>query len=862
MRQTAFFTIAILVLCSQSFARVQAENLIVLPAAELSLEDVIHEIQVQTTLTFTYSNKINTAAKIIFSSTRLTVQQILDTIHDVTGVTWQVKGSKIILKPAALKHTIEGYMRDLHSGENLIGGNIYSVPDLHGTTTNTFGHFSFTLPEGSISIMASYVGYDASEIRFELNGDTTLNLLMKNTELNEVLVLADTSREAITELTQMSSITVPIQQLKSLPAMAGEVDVMKSLSLLPGVQPGPEGSTGLYVRGGGPDQNLVLLDGVPVYNASHLYGFFSVFNADAINHVELIKGGFPARYAGRLSSVVDISMKEGNKEKLKGEGAVGIVGAKFTLEGPLKKDKATFIISGRRTYADLLTKPFTRNKPDQYGYSFYDLNAKVNYKINAAQRLFMSFYSGDDQTYSATKYTTDNQDKHFLGKDKSDIGWGNLTGALRWNYVISPKLFSNVTATYTRYRFRVDNNHYARTSDEADNVTERFVSSVYKSSIMDYALKADFDYLPSAAHYIKFGLYGIHHTFRPGANSTQSSNEPEIILNNKLVNSIEFGAYVEDDIVITKKLKSNLGFHVSGTNVDQMTFVYPQPRVALRYLLNPALSFKASYATMAQYVHLLTNAGIGLPTDLWLPATSKVKPMRSNQVAAGAAWSPNKTYDLTVEVYYKKMKGVIEYKDGASYVSSADWQDKVEIGQGESYGSELLLQKKAGKWTGWFGYTLSWTNRQFDNINFGKKFPYRYDRRHDIEIVANRALNKKVDFAGTWVYGTGNAVTLPVAVYGGDFSYTNVFGQAFYYNLLYEGRNGYRLRAYHRLDLSISFKKATRWGERKWVFSIYNAYGRRNPYYIGFLSNSDGYRRLYQFSLFRVIPSITYNFKF
>jgi hypothetical protein len=845
-----------------AFPQSTAEAIITLPSAHLSIEEVINQIKGQSVLTFTFGNKVVTNAKIKFSSTKLTVKQILDRIQEATGTTWQIKGLKVILKPAVVKHTINGYMRDRSSGENLIGGNIYSVPDLHGTTSNEFGHFSFTLPEGDVNIMASYVGYDAMSMSFQLKRDTTMDILLKNTQLEEVVITAEIEAEPIHERSQMSVITMPVQQLKSMPAMAGEVDVLRSLSLLPGVSTGSEGSTGLYVRGGGPDQNLILLDGSPVYNASHLFGFFSVFNADAINHVELIKGGFPARYGGRLSSVIDISMKEGNKEKLKGEGSVGIIGAKFTLEGPLKKDKATFIVSARRTYADLLVRPFLK-KEDQIGYYFYDVNAKVNYKFNRQHRIYLSAYTGKDKTYSSSDVTTNEIDGvTYRSNDESDLGWGNLTSALRWNYVISPKLFSNITATYTRYHFRIFNSHGSTASRTGELPDEQSYRSIYTSGISDYALRADIDYLPTARQYVKTGIYAIHHTFNPGVMNSQSESDEGPFITGGALNTIEFGGYAEDDIMISNDLKTNVGVHVSGTLVDGQAFVYPQPRMALRYLVSPTVSIKASFATMAQYVHLLTNAGVGLPTDLWVPATSKVKPMRSQQVAIGSAWLPNKTYEFTAEAYYKKMHGVIEYKDGASYLNSQDWQNKVEIGNGESYGTELMLSKKLGRWTGWVGYTLSWTNRQFDNLNGGKKFPYRYDRRHDIELVLNRPLTKKIDFAANWVYATGNAISLPVAAYGGIYNYPTIFGQTVYNNLLYEGRNGFRLRAYHRLDASITFKKVTRRGERSWVVSFYNLYNRRNPFYVDFKANKDGYRRLYQYSLFGIIPSVTYNFKF
>jgi hypothetical protein len=763
----------------------------------------------------------------------------------------------------AQKHTISGNVKDQKSGENLIGASIFNTKTSQGTTTNTYGFYSLTLPGDSINIRSSYVGYETRIIKFLLRNDTTLNIeLLNGSQLQEVVINASTEDE-IQNTTRMGTIDIPIEQIKSMPALLGEIDVLKVLQLLPGVQSGTEGSSGLYVRGGGPDQNLILLDGVPVYNASHLFGFISVFNADAINHVELIKGGFPARYGGRLSSVIDINMKEGNAKEVKGEGSVGLISSKLTIEGPIN-DKTSFIVSGRRTYIDLLARPLIKmatKGEETVGYFFYDLNAKINHRINDRNRIYLSTYSGDDKAYAKSKYSSSNEMEKWSNQDEFSLRWGNFTTALRWNSVINKKLFSNVTATYSRYRFNIDVDS-RESHTQLDSTTTEYYHTTYNSGIRDYAIKLDLDYIPGPNHYIRFGGQAISHLFTPGVLSYRSTEVRDTTLGASRTIAQEFFAYVEDDFLITPRLKVNAGLHASAFYVDQKLYHSLQPRVAMRYLIRPDLSLKASYATMAQYIHLLSNVGIGLPTDLWVPATSNVKPEQSYITSAGAVLNLTNKYELSLEGYYKKMKGLIEYKEGANYLNiESDWQTKVETGEGESYGTELFLQKKTGKLNGWIGYTLSWTNRTFPNINEGKTFPYKYDRRHDVEVALAYTLKENKEFAMTWVYGTGSAVTLPQSTYKYHSDNPNSFYNNQYVNY-YDGRNSYRMRAYHRLDFSYTTTKKTKWGERSWSFGIYNIYSRRNPFFLDLSYDKQGNKKFIQYSLFPLIPSITYRFKF
>ncbi|MDN5201360.1 TonB-dependent receptor [Fulvivirgaceae bacterium BMA10] len=759
------------------------------------------------------------------------------------------------------KFTISGYVKDQDTGETLIGANVYNKRDFNGTTSNNYGFYSLTIPKDSITLVFSYVGYESKEIQLYLDKNIELNVsLGSSTVLDEVVVTAE---EEIQQTTQMSRISIPIKQIKSLPAFLGEVDVMKVLQLLPGVQSGNEGSSGLYVRGGGPDQNLILLDGVPVYNASHLFGFFSVFNADAINNVELIKGGFPARYGGRLSSVIDINMKEGNNQKFQGEGSVGLVATKLTLEGPIKNENTTFIVSGRRTYIDFLARPIIKasSEGDEVaGYYFYDVNAKVNHKFSNKDRIYLSGYFGNDKAFSRLKDSYNSGDGQVNSEDKFGLNWGNITTAFRWNHVINPKLFGNLTLTYSRYKFNVSEEYFTETNVGGQKQIEE-EKIKYFSGIRDFAGKLDFDFTPSPNHFIRFGANAINHTFNPGIFAFKSNVESDTTLGSQRTKANEFAVYIEDDFKINTNLKVNAGLHVSGFSVNKEFYYSIQPRIATRYLLKNGVALKASYAQMTQYIHLLTNSGIGLPTDLWVPATDKVRPQESYQVAFGLAKTVNEKFEVSLEGYYKEMKNLIEYKEGANFLNTEnDWQTKVETGDGESYGAELLIQKNHGKLTGWLGYTLSWTNRQFDNLNFGKKFPYRYDRRHDIGIAAVYKLSEHIELSGAWVYGTGNAISLPIASYRsnnqGDFSFFD--GSIKYY----ESRNSFRMKSYHRLDASISFHKKKRWGERWWVIGLYNAYNRKNPFFIDIGRNDNGDKKFIQYSLFPVIPSVSYKFKF
>ena len=767
-------------------------------------------------------------------------------------------------------NTISGYVKEAVSGESLIGVNIYLPDSKTGTVTNTYGFYSLTLPAvDSIKLIVSYVGYAPEIVKITLHKDIDLNIDLKpNIFLNEVTITAD-RKERQSESARMSTVKLQVSQIKNVPSLLGEKDVLKVIQLMPGVQKGSEGSSGIYVRGGGPDQNLIILDDAIVYNASHLFGFFSLFNGDALKSVELTKGGFPARYGGRLSSVLEMNMKEGNKEEWHGEGGIGILSSRLTVEGPIKKGKSSILLSGRRTYVDLIIYPLL--KEEKTGYFFYDFNAKINYDFGRKNKLYLSGYFGKDKFYMKNNSTDVNENIGFL--------WGNATGTLRWNHLFTNKLFSNTSVIFSQYSFGIYDK-YKVIRENKDYYAE------YYSGIRDLTLKYDIDFLPNPKHWIKAGAISIFHRFNPHA-FVEIDVPGNINLRDVMyIYGVESGIYVEDTWQPFQSLKVNGGIRFSHFLATKNQFHFFEPRLSVAWMLKNDFAVKGSYATMNQYIHMISNTGISLPTDLWVPTTDRIKPQQSQQVALGLVKDfikPDLSFSL--EGYYKNMGNVIGYKEGATFMmlndpassSGNNWEDNVTAGRAWSYGLEFLLQKKEGRLNGWIGYTLSWTQMQFDSLNFGKKYYARYDRRHDISIVAIYKLSDRITISGTWVYGTGNAVTLPGSEYiaiehiPGSYSIPdkyNGFDPRFVYNETVNDlgeKNNFRMAAYHRLDLGIQFNKLKKWGERIWEISVYNAYNRKNPFFYYNDTKMIGNKQfgiLKQVSLFPVIPSITYSFKF
>jgi hypothetical protein len=764
------------------------------------------------------------------------------------------------------KVTFNGYIRDSLNGESIIGASININGQSKGVTSNQYGFYSITLDEGKYNVSVTHISYQAKRIELDLKEDKIFNfdIVPKEAFISEVVVYTNRRRDANVKNAEMGKIDLSISRIKNIPAFLGEIDILKAIQLLPGVRNAGEGNAGFYVRGGGADQNLIMLDDAVVYNTGHLFGFFSIFNSDAIKNVSLIKGGMPAQYGGRLSSVLDVAMKDGNINKLQMDGGIGLIASRFSLQGPLKKDKASFIISARRTYVDALAKPFIKKTSDFYGsgYYFYDLNAKMNYKFSEKDRLYLSGYFGRDV------FDFNNEKRSF----KSNIPWGNATATLRWNHVFSKKLFANTTAVYNNYKFKFS---------AAQNNFELSMAS----GIRDANLKVDFDYYPLPQHKIKFGALYTYHKFIPNVLSGKQdsvifkpNNEPEKYAS-------EFAFYIQDDWELSEKVKINYGIRwsgfaqigpykrftrdIHGNKTDSIIYknfetVKPygglEPRITLRYALNDETSVKAAINRNFQFIHLVSNAGSTLPTDLWVPSTYRVEPQLSWQYTAGLFKNfKDNVYETSVEVYYKTMQNQIEYSEGFT-PSLKDPEEEFVFGKGWSYGAEFFINKTRGRVNGWIGYTLSWTWRKFAELNAGEKFPARYDRRHDMSVVVNYEASKKWKFGAVFIYGTGNATTLPERFYIINGVLTQEYSKV----------NQYRLDDYHRLDLAATYTpvpKKKRKVQSYWVFSIYNVYSRLNPYFIYFDQTGspfDGSLKVEarQVSLFPILPAVTWNFRF
>ena len=799
-------------------------------------------------------------------------------------------------------YTISGYVTDSKSSESLINASVFDHQTRKGTVSNEYGFYSITLPAGEIALQFTYVGFQPERRTFVLDKDTTINISLKESIVLQEITVTGHQKITGVQSTQMSAVEVPIAQIKTVPTLFGEADLIKALQLLPGVQAGSEGSTGMYVRGGGPDENLFLLDGIPVYNINHLAGFFSVFNPDAVKNVTLYKGNFPARFGGRLSSVIDVRMNDGNNKAMHGNLSVGLISSKINLEGPLFTENTTFNFSARRTYFDLLAQPLlaiaakAENGENfdgsmSAGYYFYDLNGKISHKISEKDRLYLSLYMGDDAIYAKFRSRYSDTDVSKMSEQlKLDWDWGNIVSSLRWNHVASNRLFMNSTLAYTRYRFDMYiNSHFEETrkNPPSSSLVDYMVG--YKSGIEDYTAKVDFDYAPHPDHDVKFGANYTYHTFRPGVSVSQNeikyNNETiknDTLFGDKNVYSHETMAYAEDNITLGQALKLNLGLHYSTFNVQQENYNSIQPRISLRWLLSDRVSVKGGYAAMSQYVHLLSNSSVSLPTDLWVPVTRRIEPMRSHQYSAGVFYNFRDLIDFSVEAYYKSMHNLIEYRDGASFLgSTTGWEDKVAMGEGWSYGVEFLAQKSIGKTTGWIGYTWAKAERKFDRpgqeINYGRIFPAKYDRRHDFSLVVSHKFSEKFDLAGTWVISSGNTGTLALQQFEGTPVPGDMWGWRPDLNYI-SSRNNYRFNAYHRMDIGMNFHKKKKNGVRTWNISIYNTYNNNNPFMVYPAEISEPVtttpsnnpvqyteyttRKVFkQISIFPVIPSIAYSYK-
>lgn len=753
----------------------------------------------------------------------------------------------------AQKISLSGYVRDAESGELLIGATVNLVNQKQGTYTNEFGYYSISAPADSVLMRFTSTGYQGVEKRILVTKSERIDIELKpvDKELDVVVIEANSLSEKLTS-TQMSMDQLSGVEAKKIPALFGEVDIIKTLQLKPGVKNGGEGTSGIYVRGGGPDQNLFLLDDAPVYNPSHLFGLFSTFNGDAVSDVKLFKGGFPAEYAGKLSSVIDVHTKEPNRRKLSASGGLGLISSRLMVETPIVKDKASIYLAGRRTYADIITRQINNIQEGKPGfnpipdYYFYDLNGKLSFNVGAKDQVFLAGYWGRDIF------------KFGDGNFKFNLKWGNTAASATWTHLFTPRLFLKTVLNHSGYQYEFDNSF----AQFKFNLT---------SGIKDFGGRSELLWLPNEKHTFKTGIQYTNHTFEVGRFNASSSDGTFDFESGETYFADEFGAYVNDEFKIATRLTLNGGLRLSGFHNKGQFYGGLEPRASLNWSLSSKVSLKAAYTRMFQYVHLVSNSGASLPTDIWYPSNKVVKPQRSDQVAGGISVLLGGDFLVTNEGYYKWLHQQVDFRDGAQIFVNPNLDEEFVFGKGWGYGDEIYFEKKRGegnslfdRLTGWVGYTLSWSYRQFPDINYGNKFFPRYDRRHDVSVVLIQELSKRWNVTATWVYGTGQAISLPTAWYlqssptpGADPSIVPIYSE----------RGGFRMPPNHRADLGVVYTMFPKWGESDITLSVYNLYNRRNPFFIYFdIENNElGIPTKVtpkQVALFPIIPSITWNFKF
>lgn len=769
------------------------------------------------------------------------------------------------------QNSISGVVRDYNSGETIIGAVVYDSISKKGTITNSQGYFNLEIRgQDKVVLIIKMIGYKDTVIQgfasrlqnktFEIRSDRILNMVVVR------------SNKPIEERTEIGVVKIPIEQIRKLPTITGEFDILKAYQLMPGVSAGKEGTSGLFVRGGSPDQNLFLLDGMHLYYVNHIGGFVSVFDINAVNDMSLYKGGFPAKYGGRISSVMDFQMKEGNSKKFKGEIGIGLLSAKGFIEGPIKKDTTTFFLSARRSILDLFTRPFTAIASSGQavsGYTFYDINGKLTHRFKNNGKLEFVSYFGRDKIFINSGYQ--DETNNFRYKFKNQIKWGNIMGQLKYTRPLTSKSFFSISGGVTRFSYNTDISARQETLSSGDELSESSVNFI--SGVFDALIKTSFEfYLPRSNH-LTIGLEGVNHNFKPGISSKidiGSQNYTDSAVVDNRINSQEFNFYVQNEFKIGKRVASNVGLHLNGYFVEGEFLYSLQPRVLLSYLITENLAVKAGYSRMNQNIHLLSNSGTGIPTDLWVPATANLPPEIADQYNVAFEMSVGKDIEITAEGFWKELSNLIDYKDGSNFMNiGSDWESTVTgNGKGEIIGLEFLIRKTQGKFQGWLGYTLSKNTRVFPEINNGEKFFYQYDKRHDLSVVGIYHFNDKVSLSGTWVFNTGNPITLANEKYNtlvpgvnfvgtGQSQSSNNLQEAHLYN----GKNSYRLPSYHRMDLSVSLTKQKKRGTRIWNFGIYNVYNRLNPFFLYYKKIQDEVK-LYQLSLFPIIPSFSYTFQF
>lgn len=887
MKKTGLICLLLLALY-QLGAQPLLEKRVSLSAQDEPLEAVLYRLIDQEGVQLSFSNSIiPPKARVTVEIDRQPLGEALAQILEGMPIAFRVVGGQIVLyrnkeEPEAnATHTISGFVKDQETGEAIYGAAAYDPVLLAGAYTNEFGYFSISLPAGSHQLLFSYLGYETDTVPLALQRDMSLEIGLRPAYLKEIVVnsFADSTQLE----TGLSQITINLAQAARMPSLGGEADVLRIGHTLPGIQTGTDGFGGISVRGGNVDQNLFLLDGVPVYNAMHGAGIYSIYNTTAVRSVQVNKGVFPAQYGGRISSVWDVQTKEGNANFFQGEMDIGLSSGKLTLEGPFKGKKGSFFVSGRRAFFDFYSEPITRrlrreNDVDgSIGYYFYDLNVKTNYQLSNKDRVYLSYYQGKD-------YFTDRYDQFrwFADtlaalRDKEDIEWGNRIASLRWNHQYGPKLFGNTSLTFSQYFYRSEKLIDLEILQNDTRLRRDINYSIYLSDIRDFSLKTDFDYSASPAHQFRFGASAIKHRFQPGiVNFNQSTIIGSLELDTlgetdkQPLESYEFDAYVQDELHLGRYLEANIGLRASALAVGDKVYFSPQPRVLLSYFPDKNLSFHASAGRVTQFLHLLSPTSFGLPKDLWVSATGKVPPQQSWQYVVGVKRKFADGLQASLEGYYKTMSDLIVFKGiFLERVNAQSWQEPEAIsrGKGWSYGLEALVQWEREKVGAWLSYTLAKSERQFDNeINGGRKFPTRLDRRHNVNVQFLYKFNRKWEFSLGFVYATGAAFTFPLE----EYEFVQPPGSP-PLDIIQTPRpvdnlNNFRLPAYHKLDLAVNHYFWQRKARHSIRLGVFNVYDRRNPLYYSlrdrFDENGQLERQIIQVSLLPIFPSLRYGLEF
>jgi len=832
---------------------------ITLSAKKQSIQEILRMIGEKADVTFSFNLNILPKGKVSLRVKDEELNVVLVKLLQPYKLSFTVLYGKHIVisqtEKRAPKYTVSGFVTDELSGEKLIGVSVYSRNSLQASISNQDGFYTITLNADSVQLIFSLPGYKPLRLSLFLNGNVNRNIELKDDY--EYLRYTVSWRTDMLTSYKPDEFHFNGKTLKQLPVLFGESDVMKGLQLLPGVSSGNDGTIGLNIRGGGPDQNLILLDDVPLYNPSHIYGFFSVFNSDVVKDVKLIKGGMGARYSGRLSSVIDVRTLDGNTKKLRFQASLGLLSSKLTIDGPIdKKGKTTFLFSGRRSYLDLLT-PLFRNRFSPLGtsYFFYDANAKVKHSFSQKHQLSLAFYTGLDNSFIRNSFSAKDPEKSIREKDRQQVFWGNRILSLRDHHVLNPRLSAWLSLSYTTYNFGNESEYeYSESSDslKIENAyAYRFISRI-QNSIFSYNI----EYKPAGILSLKAGAGFVYHSFGREISTSDMIVQNQIVSKNRQY-AMEYNTYADLGWKLRRNLLLNTGIHYAQYHINGNAYHFPQPRLSLNYKPVKYILLHAAYQNSAQFLHLLTTNTIGIPIDLWLPSTVRVRPETSDLLSGGISYYKG-DFVFNAEVFSKVMNNIIEYKEQANYIGSDNnWEDKITVGKGRAHGYEFLAEKRNGKTKGWISYTLSWNYRQFDGINNGKEFPYRYDRRHNLAVLLSHEFNPRVDAAVSWVYTTGANFTLPEQVY-----YVNSGLQPKLLIYIYGDRNNYKFPAYHRLDFSINFKKFKTKYTRMLSIGAYNAYNRLNPFYIAPAFNAEGNRIFEAVSLFPVLPSINYKIIF